>query len=146
SNVGHLVIAAGAAGVIKTALALRDEVLPASLHFTAANANLRLEATAFTVNGASTPWARAALPRRAGVSSFGVGGTNAHVVLEEAPLRAASDRLDRPVVLPLSARTPAALQASAERLAAHLEAHPQSNLADVAHTLRVGRKAFAERA
>ena len=147
SNVGHMVTAAGAAGVIKTALALHHECLPASLHFATPNPALRLDATPFVVNAELHSWPRSGAPRRAGVSSFGVGGTNAHVVLEEAPPRPASDAAEGPQLLRLSARTPAALQAGRERLADFVAdpAQAGSNLADVAWTLAVGRKAFAHR-
>ncbi|HKR75046.1 MAG TPA: amino acid adenylation domain-containing protein [Rhodanobacter sp.] len=145
SNVGHMVIAAGVAGVIKTALALEREQLPPSLHYSAPNPALALESSPFVVNDSLQPWPRGGSPRRAGVSSFGVGGTNAHVVMEEAPPRAPSAPADGPQLLLLSARTPAALAAAAERLAAQLQTQPDINLADVAWTLAVGRKAFAHR-
>ena len=145
SNVGHMVIAAGVAGVIKTALALEREQLPPSLHCAAPNPALALESSPFVVNDRLQPWPRGASPRRAGVSSFGVGGTNAHVVMEEAPPRAPSTPADGPQLLLLSARTPTALAAAAERLAAQLQAQPGANLADVAWTLAVGRKAFGHR-
>ncbi|MET0541897.1 MAG: amino acid adenylation domain-containing protein [Variovorax sp.] len=146
SNVGHLLMAAGAAGVIKTALALHEERLPASLHYDAANPAIDFAHTPFHVNDRLTDWTRRdGVPRRAGVSSFGVGGTNAHVILEEAPARAASEPAHGPQLLTLSARTPTALAASMSRLADHLEAHPDASLADVAWTLRVGRKHFAHR-
>ncbi len=145
SNVGHLVIAAGATGVIKTALSLAEQQIPASLHFSAPNPALALAGSPFVVNAQSSAWPRTQRPRRAGVSSFGVGGTNAHVVLEEAPLLPASEPASGPQLLVLSARTPAALGQAALRLADHLDAAPGSNLADVAWTLAVGRKAFAHR-
>ncbi|CAN7624027.1 amino acid adenylation domain-containing protein [Variovorax sp. LjRoot290] len=146
SNVGHMVTAAGAAGLIKTALALHCEAIPASLHYDAPNPAIDFEATPFRVNSQLRPWPREAAPRRAGVSSFGVGGTNAHVIVEEAPLAAPSDPANGPQLLTLSARTPAALAAATARLADHLDAHRELSLADVAHTLRVGRKQFAQRA
>ena len=145
SNVGHMVIAAGVASVIKTALALEREQLPPSLHYSAPNPGLALESSPFVVNDRLQAWPRGESPRRAGVSSFGVGGTNAHVVMEEAPRRAPSDPADGPQLLRLSARTPAALAAAAERLAAQLQAQPGTNLADVAWTLAVGRKTFGHR-
>jgi amino acid adenylation domain-containing protein len=145
SNVGHTVIAAGAAGVIKTALALARECLPGTLHYTAPNPHLDLDAGPFRVRAGATPWPRGARPRLAGVSSFGVGGTNAHVILEEAPAVDAPEASDAPEALLLSARTPAALDRAAAALAAHLRAHPEARLADVAHTLQVGRRAFAHR-
>jgi amino acid adenylation domain-containing protein len=145
SNVGHLVMAAGAASVIKTALALCERRLPPSLHYTAANPRLNLADSPFVVNDTLRPWQTAGGPLRAGVSSFGVGGTNAHVVLEEAPERAPSDAASGAQLLLLSARTPAALGDAAARLADHLTMHPDGNLADVAWTLSVGRKAFGQR-
>ncbi|OUL99876.1 type I polyketide synthase [Variovorax sp. JS1663] len=146
SNVGHMVTAAGAAGLIKTALALHSEAIPASLHYEAPNPAIDFGATPFTVNSTLRPWPRAEAPRRAGVSSFGVGGTNAHVIVEEAPLREPSDPATGPQLLLLSARSPAALATAAAQLADHLDTHRALPLADVAHTLRVGRKAFAQRA
>ncbi|SCC91284.1 Amino acid adenylation domain protein [Thiomonas sp. X19] len=145
SNVGHMVIAAGAGGVIKTALALAHETLPPSIHYTAPNPGIDFANSPFTVCNALTPWPRGEQPRRAGVSGFGVGGTNAHVVLEEAPLRAPSAAAVGPQLLTLSAKTRAALDAMATQLAAHLQAHPHINLADCAHTLQVGRSVFAHR-
>ncbi|MBO9512769.1 MAG: amino acid adenylation domain-containing protein [Variovorax sp.] len=146
SNVGHLVTAAGAAGLIKTALALNAECIPPTVHFTRPNPRIDFERTPFKVNDSLHPWPRGETPRRAGVSSFGVGGTNAHVIVEEAPARPDSDISAAPQLLVLSARTPAALAAARMQLAAHLEAHPRICLPDVAHTLRVGRKTFAHRA
>ncbi|WP_443089176.1 type I polyketide synthase [Xylophilus sp.] len=145
SNVGHMVTAAGAAGLIKTALALHHEQIPPTAHFTAPNPAIDFGSTPFRVTADATPWPRGALPRRAGVSSFGVGGTNAHVIVEEAPLRPATPAGEGVQVLPLSARSDAALAVAAERLAAHLEAHPAQPLADVAFTLAAGRKAHAVR-
>ncbi len=145
SNVGHMVTAAGAGGLIKTALALHSERLPASIHYEAPNPSIDFAATPFYVNDRLRPWPRGAAPRLAGVSAFGVGGTNAHVIVEEAPPAAPSDPAPGPHLLMLSARTATALTATAVRLADHLQAHPELALADVAHTLRVGRKAFAHR-
>ncbi|HZW18379.1 MAG TPA: aminotransferase class III-fold pyridoxal phosphate-dependent enzyme, partial [Luteimonas sp.] len=145
SNVGHLVAAAGAAGVIKTALSLRDRVIPGTAHFTEPNPAIAFEGSPFTVSAASVEWESDGAPRRAGVSSFGVGGTNAHVVMEQAPERVPSDAGEGPHLLPLSARTPHALGQVAARLASHLEQSPDTSLADVAWTLAAGRKAFAHR-
>ncbi|MDF3983206.1 amino acid adenylation domain-containing protein [Luteibacter sp. PPL554] len=145
SNVGHLVMAAGAAGVIKTAMAMSERRLPPSLHYTVPNPRLGLDTSPFIVQSSLRPWQTACTPLLAGVSSFGVGGTNAHVILGEAPPRAPSDPASGSQLLVLSARSPAALATSAARLADHIAAHPQSNLADVAWTLGVGRKAFARR-
>ncbi|WP_354400011.1 amino acid adenylation domain-containing protein [Variovorax sp. OAS795] len=145
SNVGHMVTAAGAAGLIKTALSLHHEVIPPTAHFSAPNPAIDFARTPFYVSPSLQPWPRAREPRRAGVSSFGVGGTNAHVVVEEAPVRPASTCAKGPQVLPLSARSEAALAVATEQLAAHLEATPGVPLADVAYTLGVGRKAHAFR-
>ena len=145
SNVGHMVIAAGAAGVIKTALSLSTEQLPPSIHYGAPNPKIDFAHSPFVVNAQLTPWPRSQQPRRAGVSSFGVGGTNAHAVLEEAPWVAPSPPATGPQLLGLSAKTRTALDAMARQLADHLDAHPDLNLADVAHTLQVGRSRFAHR-
>lgn len=145
SNTGHMVIAAGAAGVIKTALALGHERLPATVHFQTPNPKIDFAGSPFVVQARASAWPRGATPRRAGVSSFGVGGTNAHAVLEEAPLPAARPALPGPHLLRLSARTPAALARAVEALAQHLERHPGTELADAAHTLDVGRRDFAHR-
>lgn len=144
SNIGHLDICAGIAGFMKTVLILQHGRIPPTAHFAKANPALGLERTRFFVNGDVREWPRGATPRRAGVSSFGIGGTNAHVVLEEAPLLEAHPR-SGPELLLLSARTAAALEEAKARLAAHLDADPDAVLADVAHTLRVGRQAFDER-
>ncbi|KRF02128.1 thioester reductase [Frateuria sp. Soil773] len=145
SNVGHMVMAAGAAGVIKTALALHERRLPPTLHFTAPNPKLGLADTPFVVNDRLRDWPAGDGPLRAGVSSFGVGGTNAHVVLEEPPPRAPSEAADGPQLLLLSARSPQALAQAAAQLGSHLALQPECNLADVAWTLAGGRKAFAQR-
>ncbi|MFN0185513.1 MAG: amino acid adenylation domain-containing protein [Aquabacterium sp.] len=146
SNVGHLVIAAGAAGLIKTAMALEREQIPASLHFRHAHPRLGLTGSPFVVVDQLRPWPRSDRIRRAGVSSFGVGGTNAHVVVEEAPVRAPSDEVAGPSLLQLSARTPQALAQAMSALAGRLSAEPSLAIADVAWTLQVGRSTFSHRA
>ena len=145
SNFGHLVIAAGATGLIKTALALSNEILPATLHFGAPNPEIDFASSPFVINDQQTEWKRQHRLRRAGVSAFGVGGTNAHVILEEAPARQASQPSDGPQLLLVSARTANALKTVTDRLAAHLDANRAINLADAAHTLHAGRKAFLHR-
>jgi len=145
SNLGHLVIAAGATGLIKTALALAREEIPESLHFTSPNPKLELESSPFYVASKRLAWTRSETPRRAGVSSFGVGGTNAHVVLEEAPPPEPTGPAREYQLLVVSARTPEALERGAERLADQLEARAGMPLADAAFTLQVGRTAFAQR-
>ncbi|MBU6399317.1 MAG: amino acid adenylation domain-containing protein [Verrucomicrobia bacterium] len=148
TNIGHLDAAAGIAGLIKTALALRHAQLPASLHFEAPNPKIDFADSPFYVNTRLCEWKSGPAPRRAGVSSFGIGGTNAHVVLEEPPESeppAPAAAPPRAQLLLLSARTDTALETAAANLAAHLRSHPHLDLADVAHTLRVGRRAFSHR-
>lgn len=146
SNIGHLVAAAGAAGAVKTALALSARRLPPTVHFATPNPTIDFANTPFRVVDRLSAWdSPPGVPRRAGVSSFGVGGTNAHVVLEEAPRHEPSEPGLAPHLLALSARDPDALAAATLRLADHLERHPDASLADVAWTLARGRKAFPHR-
>ncbi len=145
TNVGHLDAAAGAASVIKTALALGHQVLPASLNFEKPSPKIPLAGSPFYVNATTRPWPAGPTPRRAGVSSFGMGGTNAHAVLEEAPPREPSGAARPSQLVVLSARTAPALERATANLAAHLNQHPELELADVAYTLQVGRKAFPHR-
>ncbi|MGQ0722519.1 MAG: SDR family NAD(P)-dependent oxidoreductase [Candidatus Eiseniibacteriota bacterium] len=146
SNFGHLDAAAGVAGFLKTVLSLKHGRIPPSLHFERPNPNIDFGAGPFFVNGRLAAWPDLGAPRRAGVSSFGIGGTNAHVVLEEAPPAAAVDPPSRPFeLLVVSAKTEAALAAQAESLAGRLAAAPDVALADVAHTLQTGRRGFARR-
>jgi len=142
TNLGHLDIAAGVAGLIKTVLALKHRELPPSLHYTAPNPHIDFANSPFFVNAERRPWASPDSPRRAGVSSFGIGGTNAHVIVEEALPIASAPSLSPAHLLVLSARTPTALDAAAANLAAHLERHPDANIADVAYTLQQGRRHF----
>jgi amino acid adenylation domain-containing protein len=145
SNVGHLSAAAGVTGLIKAALCLEREVIPPTLHFRRPNPDLHLNDSPFFVNTKPLEWKRGAEPRRAGVSAFGLGGTNAHVVLEEAPAARPSGPSRSSQLLVLSARTEAALESATARLVAHLQSTPSANLADVAFTLQQGRAAFAHR-
>jgi amino acid adenylation domain-containing protein len=146
SNVGHMDAAAGTAGLIKTALALKNRQLPASLHFRQPNPKLELESSPFFVNAALRDWTSPdGAPLRAGVSSFGTGGTNAHVVLQEAPALPESSASRASQLLLLSAKTATALEAATEALAARLASEPALPLADVAYTLQVGRSEFAYR-
>jgi acyl transferase domain-containing protein len=145
TNVGHLDTAAGVASFIKVALALRHRQIPASLNFAAPNQACAFEQSPFYVNTSLTRWATDGTPRRAGVNSLGVGGTNAHVILEEAPELAPRPSSSAPRLLCLSARSPAALDVSATRLAEHLRNTPGLSLADVEHTLQVGRRHFRHR-
>ncbi len=145
TNIGHLDAAAGVAGLIKTVLALDNEQLPASLNFERPNPQIDFAASPFYVQTALTAWPRGAAPRRAGVSAFGIGGTNAHAIVEEAP-QAEPSGPSRPwQLLLISARTDTALAAQTERVAAHLEQHPEQPLPDVAYTLQTGRRQLDQR-
>lgn len=146
SNVGHLDAAAGIAGLIKTVQALRHRTLPPTLHCHTPNPQIDFAASPFYVNTVARAWPAGTTPRRAGVSSFGIGGTNVHVVLEEAPPESTLPASRRWQVLPVSARTPGALQTALEKLSDHVQRHPEQVIDDVAHTLQVGRHAFAHRA
>ncbi len=140
SNIGHLDAASGVTGMVKTILCLKNKAIPATVHYTAPNPELHLEDTPFVVANAYTPWESDG-PRRAGVSSFGVGGTNAHVVLEEAPEPATvAAGPDGPQVLLLSARTPGTLDDARSALAAELARDENLSLSDVAFTLASRRQ------
>jgi phthiocerol/phenolphthiocerol synthesis type-I polyketide synthase E len=147
TNLGHLDAAAGVTGLIKTVLALEHGLIPPSLHFTRPNPDIPFAETPFFVAARMTDWKTAdGTPRRAGVNSFGMGGTNAHVVLEEAPERKPAAPSPRPwQLLVLSAAAPAALESLTDRLAVHLKAHPEQELADVAFTGQVGRRPLRHR-
>ncbi|WP_240732631.1 MULTISPECIES: polyketide synthase [Dyella] len=145
SNIGHTVMAAGVAGVIKTALAMRDHVLPPTLHLKVTNPKIDFANSPFVVNDQRRDWQANGRPLLAGVSSFGVGGTNAHVVLQEGPKRPVSEEAEGPQLLVLSTRTPEATAHAAARLSTHLATSDTANLADVAHTLRTSRKVFSQR-
>ena len=144
SNIGHLDAAAGIASLIKTVLALRHRQLPPTLHVARPNPKIDFAGSPFYLNTRLAPWPEGPTPRRAGVSSFGLGGTNAHVVLEEAP-EPESSSASRPwQVVVTSARSANALEQSSGRLAAHLDSSAQP-LADVAFTLQTGRTRFEHR-
>ena len=145
SNIGHLDTAAGVAGLIKTALMLQHQRLPGSLHFQQPNPQIDFANSPFYVHTALTEWPAGPTPRRAGVSSFGIGGTNAHMVLEEAPVVPSAGPARPWQLLILSTKTATALERGSARLVEHLKQHPNLALADVAHTLQVGRKAFQHR-
>ena len=144
TNIGHLDTAAGVASFIKVVQALRHRQLPPSLNFEQPNPACEIDESPFYVQRTLADW-KCREPRRAGVTSLGVGGTNAHVVLEEAPPRAASLPSREHQLLLVSARTPDQLNQATENLAAYLSASPTVNLADVAHTLRAGRRAMKYR-
>lgn len=145
SNVGHLIAAAGVAGLIKTALCLYHRRLVPTAHFEQPNPQIDFPNTPFFVNQEASPWPQGATPRRAGVSAFGLGGTNAHVALEEPPRvqSQASARRFHPIVL--SARSKEALEARTAQLVSFLAERPDANLADVAFTLAQGRAALNHR-
>ena len=145
TNIGHLDAAAGVAGLIKTVLALGNQEIPPSLHFKEPNPKIDFAGSPFFVNASLRDWPVSETPRRAGVSSFGIGGTNAHVVLEEAPPLEEPDASRATHLLLWSARTAPALEALTDRLAEYLQQNPGVNLADVSHTLQVGRKKFNHR-
>ncbi|HYP40298.1 MAG TPA: SDR family NAD(P)-dependent oxidoreductase, partial [Chloroflexia bacterium] len=145
SNVGHLDAAAGVSGLIKTALALQHKSIPPSLHYEQPNPAIDFANSPFYVNSTLSEWKAGETPRRAGVSSFGIGGTNAHVLLEEAPARQPPGPGRPYQLLLLSARTGPALDAATTRLTEHLKQHRELSLADVAYTCHSGRKAFSHR-
>lgn len=144
SNIGHLDTAAGVAGLIKAALALENKLIPPSLHFEKPNPAIAFEGSPFVVASKLTEW-KSDGPRRAGVNSLGVGGTNAFVVLQEAPPVAARELDDAAQPLVISARNKRALDDAAARLAKWLRSHPEQPLADVAFTLLEGRHGFEHR-
>jgi len=145
TNIGHLDAAAGVAGLIKVALALEKRMLPPSLNFSAPNPNIDFASSPFFVQKKLSKWEPASGRRVAGVSSFGIGGTNAHVVLEEAPPGKASEEARPWQLITLSAKTPSALEKATDNLADFLRRYPKTILADVAFTLQNGRKAFGHR-
>ncbi|VEG46568.1 beta-ketoacyl synthase [Mycolicibacterium flavescens] len=154
TNIGHLEAAAGIAGVIKVILALENELLPQHLHFQHPSPHIPWDRLPVEVVKDPTAWKRNGVPRIAGVSSFGFAGTNAHVIVEEAPMETTRS-VKGPVVhvadrqfdlLPLSARTPSALAQVAARYRDWLSAHPEAGLADVCYTAGAGRAPLTHRA
>ncbi|WP_052371914.1 beta-ketoacyl synthase N-terminal-like domain-containing protein [Amycolatopsis taiwanensis] len=146
ANVGNLDAASGIAGLIKAVLAVRTGTIPANPNFVVPNPGINFTPTGFSVAEKTMAWPTTHAVRRAGVSAIGMGGTNAHVIVEQPPDRPSSAPHDSVHDLTLNGRTPEAVRAAARRLAAHLTEHPELSLADVAYTLRVGRSAFAYRA
>ncbi len=145
TNIGHTDTAAGVAGFTKAVLMLRDRMMPASLNFHSPNPELELETSPFFVNTQLKEWKSETGPRRAAVSSLGLGGTNAHVVLEEAPEQSISRSSLPWRVLVWSARTESALDVMEKNLRVHLERHPELHIDDVASTLQTGRRVFPHR-
>ncbi|RKG73297.1 LLM class flavin-dependent oxidoreductase, partial [Corallococcus terminator] len=149
TNIGHLDTVAGLAGLIKVALSLHHGEIPPSLHFERPNPQIDFAASPFFVNTALRSWPRGETPRLAAVSSFGIGGTNAHAILEEAPMRQSGSTTRSHQLVLLSARTPEALEAASRQLDAHAHADgadgadgAELSLADLAFTHAVGRKVF----
>lgn len=146
TNIGHLDAAAGVTGLIKTALGLKHKLIPPSLNFEQPNPEIDFKNSPFYVNTQLKTWKAGRTPRRAGVSSLGIGGTNAHVILEEAPSVNEPESKTRDYqLLLLSAKTDSALKTTTKNLAQHLRQYPEVNLADVAYTLQVGRREFNHR-
>lgn len=146
SNVGHLDAAAGVTGLIKVVHSLQAREIPATLHAEQPNPNFDIGNSAFYLNTQRRPWVAVSGARRGAVSSFGVGGTNAHVIVEEAPVLPAAQVDASCQLFPLSARTPEALRRMGQELIEHVDRHPDLPLADVAFTLQVGRNAHRYRA
>ncbi len=162
SNIGHTQAAAGVGGVIKAVLAMREGLMPKTLHLDSPSSRVEWEAGRVELLGEATPWPQGERPRRAAVSSFGISGTNAHLILEEAPVAGrdpgpgasakdlnageASTSPQGPLPFVLSAKSEAALQAQAERLAAHLRENPELGLGDLAFSLATTRAQLEQRA
>jgi acyl transferase domain-containing protein/acyl carrier protein len=148
SNIGHLEAAAGIAGFIKAVLALKHRIIPPSLHFENPNPEIQFEDTPFYVNTGAREWSANGQPRRAAVSSFGIGGTNAHIILEESPT-IVRDKLQpnsrKQKLLIISSKTETALVQAGENLGDFLTLNPDIDLTDAAYTLQVGRRAFRHR-
>ncbi|WP_298775405.1 type I polyketide synthase [uncultured Shewanella sp.] len=142
SNIGHTDVASGAASLIKTSLSLKHHQLPASLHYQSPNPNIDFENSPFKVNTELTRLDMKKAPLRALINSFGVGGTNACVIVEEAPIQRQSDLAKGHSIFPLSAKNRQALDTMKGNLGHYLEANPDVNLADVAYTLQMGRERF----
>jgi acyl transferase domain-containing protein/SAM-dependent methyltransferase/acyl carrier protein len=144
-NIGHCDAAAGVVSLIKTVLALHHQQIPASPHPHTPNPEIDFGHSPFLVNTELTPWQSGNGPRRAGVTALTAGGTNAHVILQEAPPTPPRESVPSWSLLPVSAKTPAALAQVSDQLARHLAAHPDLPLADIAHTLQVGRRVMPYR-
>lgn len=145
SNIGHLDAAAGVAGLIKAALLLHHKLIPPSLHFKKPNPKIDFANSPFYINDKLLKWEKGSTPRRAGVTSLGVGGTNAHVILEESPKMKHSGPSRPWQLILLSTKTETALETATRNLVKHLKQYPHFNLADIAYTLQVGRKPFNHR-
>ncbi|MEO7021099.1 MAG: SDR family NAD(P)-dependent oxidoreductase, partial [Ktedonobacteraceae bacterium] len=144
-NIGHLDRASGVTGLIKTALSLQHRLIPPSLNYEEPNPDLDLDNSPFFVNTVLTPWPDTGSPRRASVNSFGVGGSNAQVILEEAPQRKPGSSSRPWQLLLLSTKTDTALPLANSNLGVHLQEHTAESLADIAYTLQTGRTVFNHR-
>ncbi|MDF5727328.1 MAG: amino acid adenylation domain-containing protein [Rhizonema sp. PD38] len=150
TNIGHIAEAAGIAGLIKTVLALKHKYLPPSLHFSQPNPNIDFAQSPFYVNTTLSEWKANETPRRAGVSAFGIGGTNCHVVLQEAPEQVKSQKSkvknDRTLhILTLSAKSQKALEELAQNYVVYLQSNADASIADICFTANAGRKHFNHR-
>jgi acyl transferase domain-containing protein len=145
ANLGHLDVAAGIAGLIKTVLVLKHQEIPPLVNFQSPNPQLDLERSPFTASAEGSAWTKGTTPRRAAVSSFGIGGTNAHVVLEEAPEAGPTVAQNDEQLLVFSAQTETALDRTTANIADALDRQPNLSLSDMAWTLQLGREAFAHR-
>lgn len=143
-NIGHLDVAAGMAGLIKTIMALKHKIIPPTLHFTEPNPLIDFANNPFYVNNETLEWESLRSPRRAGVCASGMGGTNAHIVLEEAPEPVNGDQRKINLLI-LSAKTKEALDSSKKNLLHHFKKNPDQNISDIAFTLQVGRNEFNHR-
>ncbi len=146
TNIGHLVNGGGVASMIKTILSMKHRIIPASLNFEEPNPKIDFVNSPFYVNSEPAKWETEGFPLRAGVSSFGIGGTNTHIILEEAPSEKPSQESQRPYqLISLSAKTETALEKMTQNLAEHIKKNPDLNLADIAFTHHVGRRSFNHR-
>ncbi|MBE7150864.1 acyltransferase domain-containing protein [Bacillus mycoides] len=145
SNIGHLDTAAGVAGLIKAVMALKNKKLPPNINFNEPNPNIDFSSSPFYVNTELQDWETNGHPRRAGVSAFGIGGTNAHVILEEAPRKESSGPSRKQQLVMLSAKTRNALENMTVNLVKHLKKSTANELPDIAYTLKVGRREFEHR-
>lgn len=146
SNIGHLDAASGIAGLIKAALSLQNKTIPPTLHWEKSNRRIQLEESPFYVNTQPITWEKNTFPRRAAISSFGIGGTNAHVILEEAPyLKSTLQEIHSPQLLLFSANSKKSLNYLINNLGIFLQNNPSISLQDVAYTLAVARKPLPHR-
>ncbi len=140
TNIGHLDTAAGGVGLVKIVQSMKHGQLPASLHFTRPNPALDLEESPFYINAELREWNVDGSKRRAAINSLGVGGTNAHVILEQAPVQGEMSAYDGYHLFCLSARTSSSLEKATQNLEKFLTRHPETNLSDAAYTLKTGRR------